>query len=140
MTNRQRLALLIPAYNAADHLPRLFQSVDRQTEPFDEVWVYDDCSTDDTAAIAEGYGARVVRGDVNRGCTHGKSILVERTNCEWVHFHDADDLLLPNFVTCAHRWLSREGARYYRVRLRRAVGKRRRPYQCIITRRCFAGG
>jgi glycosyltransferase involved in cell wall biosynthesis len=109
MINRQRLALLIPAYNAADYLPRLFQSVQSQTEPFDEVWVYDDCSTDKTLTIAEGHGAHVVRGDINRGCTHGKSVLVKRTNCEWVHFHDADDLLLPNFVACARRWLDHEG-------------------------------
>ena len=26
----------------------------------------------------------------------------------WVHFHDADDLLLPHFVTCAHRWLNQD--------------------------------
>jgi hypothetical protein len=38
----------------------------------------------------------------------GKSILVERTECEWVHFHDADDLLLPNFIATAHRWMFQE--------------------------------
>ena len=108
MISRPRLALLIPAYNASGYLPRLLESALRQTEPFDEVWVYDDCSTDETVTIAEYYGARVIRGDINRGCTHGKSVLVERTNCEWVHFHDADDLLLPNFVACAHRWLDRK--------------------------------
>jgi glycosyltransferase involved in cell wall biosynthesis len=109
MTSRPRLALLIPAYNAAGFLPRLLESAQRQAEPFDEVWVYDDCSTDETAAVAESYGARVVCGDVNRGCSHGKSVLVERTSCEWVHFHDADDLLLPNFIACAHRWLGDDG-------------------------------
>lgn len=105
MNGRPRLALLIPAYNAAGFLPRLFQSVAKQSEPFDEVWVYDDCSTDDTAAVAERLGARVVRGDVNRGCSHGKNTLASHTSCEWVHFHDADDELLPNFVELARRWM-----------------------------------
>jgi hypothetical protein len=100
--------MLIPAYNAAAHLPRLLESAARQTEPFDEIWVYDDCSQDDTTAVAERYGAHVVRGDVNRGCTYGKSVLVERTRCEWVHFHDSDDLLLPNFVASARDWMSQE--------------------------------
>jgi len=109
MTSRPRLALLIPAYNAAEYLPRLLESAEHQAERFDEVWVYDDCSTDDTVAVAERCGARVVHGDINRGCTYGKSVLVERTSCEWVHFHDADDLLLPNFIACAHRWLGLEG-------------------------------
>ena len=61
------LALLIPAWNAAAWLPRLLASAAAQTEPFDEIWVYDDASSDDTAAIAERLGARVVRGDVNAG-------------------------------------------------------------------------
>jgi glycosyltransferase involved in cell wall biosynthesis len=102
------LALLIPAYNAASYLPRLLESAVRQCRPFDEIWVYDDCSTDNTAEVAERHGVRVIRGDVNRGCTHGKSVLVERTKCEWVHFHDADDLLLPEFMATALSWMSRD--------------------------------
>jgi glycosyltransferase involved in cell wall biosynthesis len=104
------LALLIPAYNAEAYLPRLLDSAAHQTEPFDEIWVYDDCSADDTAAVAEQYGVRVVRGQVNRGCTYGKSVLVERTECDWVHFHDADDVLLTNFVELARRWMTRDDA------------------------------
>ena len=45
------------------------QIFDRQTKRFDEIWVYDDCSRDNTSEIAERYGARVVRGAVNRGCS-----------------------------------------------------------------------
>lgn len=105
MTSRPRLAMLIPAYNAAEYLPRLLDSAARQTEPLDEIWVYDDCSTDVTAAIAERYGAYVVRGEVNRGCSHGKNVLAKLTTAEWIHFHDADDELLPNFVALTRRWI-----------------------------------
>ena len=105
MSFRPGLALLIPAYNAAAHLPRLLDSAARQTEPFDETWVYDDASTDDTAAIAERYGARLLRGEVNRGCSHGKNRLAAETACGWIHFHDADDELLPNFVERARPWM-----------------------------------
>ena len=76
--------MLIPAYNAAAYLPRLLESAARQTERFDEIWVYDDCSKDETAEIAESYGARVVRGAVNRGCSHGKNALASLTNCRLV--------------------------------------------------------
>src|SRR5579863_1493510 len=106
MTQRPKLAMLIPAYNAAEYLPRLLDSAMRQTQPFDEIWVYDDCSTDNTAAVAERYGARVVRGDVNRGCSHGKNRLAAETTCDWIHFHDADDELMPNFVERAQVWIS----------------------------------
>ncbi len=105
MSQKPTLALLIPAYNASAYLPRLLDSAARQTQPFDEIWVYDDCSTDDTAEVAKRLGANVVRGDVNRGCSHGKNVLAAATSAEWIHFHDADDELYPNFVTLARRWM-----------------------------------
>ena len=110
MSQSPTLALLIPAYNASAYLPRLLDSAARQTRPFDEIWVYDDCSTDDTADVAKKLGANVVRGGVNRGCSHGKSVLIECTSCDWVHFHDADDLLMPNFVERAHQWMIEKNA------------------------------
>jgi glycosyltransferase involved in cell wall biosynthesis len=102
------ISLCIPAYNASAYLPRLLRSALAQEIPFNEIWVYDDCSEDDTGDIALKYGAQVVRGDVNRGCSHGKNILAQHTKCEWIHFHDADDELYPNFVSIAHKWISLE--------------------------------
>jgi glycosyltransferase involved in cell wall biosynthesis len=105
---RPTLSLLIPAYNAAGFLPRLLASAHAQTVPFDEIWVYDDCSTDDTAAVAEAHGAKVLRGAVNVGCSAGKQALSLHVETDWVHFHDADDELLPNFTTLARRWIERD--------------------------------
>ncbi len=102
----QTLALLIPAYNAASFLPRLLRSAHAQHEPFDMIWIYDDCSTDDTVAVAEGMGARVLHGDINRGCSVGKDTLARHVQADWLHFHDADDELLPNFVSLARKWIS----------------------------------
>jgi glycosyltransferase involved in cell wall biosynthesis len=102
------LALCIPAYNAASYLPRLLKSAQAQTVLFDEIWVYDDCSTDNTSQIAKEFGAKVVLGAVNLGCSHGKNILADHTSCDWIHFHDADDELYPNFVATAHKWMSLE--------------------------------
>lgn len=103
-----RLALCIPAYNASAYLPRLLKSAAAQTVLFDEIFVYDDCSSDDTAAVAEAHGATVVRGEVNVGCSAGKNRLAEVTTCEWIHFHDADDELYPNFVETARRWMTQD--------------------------------
>ncbi|MEB3214304.1 MAG: glycosyltransferase family A protein [Leptolyngbyaceae bacterium] len=102
-----RLALCIPAYNAADHLPRLLISAQQQTIQFDEIWVYDDASTDDTSQVADCYGARVLRGSINLGCSSAKNALLNKVSSEWIHFHDADDELLPNFTTLAHRWIAK---------------------------------
>jgi glycosyltransferase involved in cell wall biosynthesis len=99
------IALLIPAYNAATYLPRLLKSAADQTKPFDEIWVYDDCSTDETGDVAKTFGACVVRGEVNRGCSYGKNILAHRSTADWLHFHDADDELHTNFVALAKGWM-----------------------------------
>ena len=101
-----RLALIVPARNAESVIGRLLDSVAAQTVPFDEVIVYDDASTDWTAEIARSRGARVVRSDVNTGPSVGKNRLASETTCDWVHFHDADDALHPEFVARARTWMN----------------------------------
>ena len=102
------LALCIPAYDESDRLPRLLESARGQTIPFDSILVYDDCSTDDTAEVARSYGAEVISGDVNQGCTIGRKRLAEYASADWLHFHDADDVLKPNFVEQAQTWMQKD--------------------------------
>ncbi len=106
MTSNKTIALCIPAYNAAAYLPRLLRSAAAQKIPFDEILVYNDCSTDNTAEVAKAHGARVISGDRNVGCSAGKNTLLRESSSEWIHYHDADDELLPNFTTLAHKWLA----------------------------------
>lgn len=101
------IALCIPAYNAESYLPRLLRSAAAQTTPFDEILVYDDCSSDNTSAIAEQFGVQLVRGETNLGCSYGKNVLAGQTACEWIHFHDADDELYPSFVSVAQQWMAK---------------------------------
>jgi glycosyltransferase involved in cell wall biosynthesis len=96
--SEQKFSLLVPCYNAARFLPRLMESVRAQTRPFDEIVCYDDASTDDTAAVAHSLGASVIRGETNAGPAHARNQLWRAAGNDWVHFHDADDLLDPRFV------------------------------------------
>lgn len=105
---KKKLALAIPAYNSAWCLPRLLESAKKQLIPFDEILVYNDCSTDNTAIVASSYEVNLVNGLINMGCSFGKNKLLEITKCDWIHFHDADDELLPNFTTLAHQWMEKE--------------------------------
>ena len=107
-----KIALCIPAYNAEQYLPRLLVSACKQIVPFNEILVYDDCCTDKTAEIAKKYNARVITGTVNKGCAYGKNQLAEIARSEWLHFHDADDDLLPDFTQLVTSWIIGEGNSY----------------------------
>jgi glycosyltransferase involved in cell wall biosynthesis len=102
------IALCIPAYNAEHVLPALLSSAKKQALPFAEILVYNDCSTDNTAAVAMAYGAKVINGTLNKGCSFGKNELAKLATSRWLHFHDADDELLPNFSTVAKKWMESE--------------------------------
>lgn len=93
-----RFALLIPCKNGAPYLPRLFASIRAQTRPFDEIWLFDDGSTDDSADVAASLGARVIRSVHSLGPSAARNRLSESTNCDWLHFHDADDTLAPEYL------------------------------------------
>jgi glycosyltransferase involved in cell wall biosynthesis len=58
------VSVIVPAFNSALTLPQCLQSLQSQDYPPDqyEIIVADNGSTDDTAAIAEGFQARVLRG------------------------------------------------------------------------------
>lgn len=101
MSARPSLAIAIPAWNATRFLPELFDCLRAQTEPFDQIVVCDDASSDDTAARAAELGATVVRHLDNRGCSAAKNSALAAVHCDWVHFHDVDDLLDPGFAAQA---------------------------------------
>ena len=92
------ISLLIPCYNAARFLPRLMEGVRAQTVPFAAIFCYDDGSTDDTVAVARRLGLEIITGNPNRGVAHARNQLVARATTEWIHFHDADDRIAPDFV------------------------------------------
>jgi len=95
------ISLVIPAYNEAALLPRLLASVAVARERFCtgpegvEVIVADNCSTDDTAAIAVAAGCRVARAEVRRiaaARNAGAAIARGRLLC----FVDADSQIHPD--------------------------------------------
>lgn len=107
MTDYPTIALCIPAFNAAAFIEDLLKSAYAQEFAFSEILVYNDCSTDNTVKIAEKNGATIFSGVQNMGCSYGKNFLAKHAKSEWLHFHDADDILLPNFTKVA---ISRIGA------------------------------
>lgn len=95
--NAPRIAILIPCFNAAPYLPALVENIQAQSVPFDEVICYDDGSTDDTVSVAQRLGLRIINGDGPSGPGLARNRLLRLTDCEWIHFHDADDVMAATY-------------------------------------------
>jgi glycosyltransferase involved in cell wall biosynthesis len=98
------VTLLVPCYNAARFLPRLMEAVRALRPPFAGVLAYDDGSTDDTVAVARSLGLEIITGNPNRGVAHARNQLAAAAPTAWFHFHDADDLIAPDFLLKLGPW------------------------------------
>jgi len=89
-----KISVVIPAYNAAVFLPRCLESVFAQTLKPDEVIVVDDGSTDNSAALAAGLGAKVISRR-NGGLSAARNTGIQNASSEWIALLDADDMWVP---------------------------------------------
>jgi glycosyltransferase involved in cell wall biosynthesis len=91
---KSTVSLLIPVYNAAKFLPELLRhATTMQTLAFNDVILYDDASTDDSAVIIESFPVRLIKGTERKGPAFGRNALLAASQTSHVHFHDADDPL-----------------------------------------------
>ena len=93
MNEEQKISVVINTYNARQYLAKVLESV----KDFDEVVVCDMESTDDTVAIAEQYGCKVVtfpKGDYNF-CEPARNFAIQSAAYKWVLVVDADELVTP---------------------------------------------
>ena len=88
-----RISVVINTYNARQHLAKVLESV----KDFDEVVVCDMESTDDTVAIAEQYGCKVVtfpKGN-HTCCEPARTFAIQSASNPWVLVVDADEIVTP---------------------------------------------
>jgi glycosyltransferase involved in cell wall biosynthesis len=102
------ISVIIATYNCAPYLRESLDSVFGQTWQDMEVLVVDDGSTDDTSAVLSGYGGRLtVIETPHAGYAAARNAGLARARGEWVAFHDADDVLLPDRLAFQHAFLGR---------------------------------
>lgn len=94
----RKVSLLVPLFNSSRYLDQLKRDIDHQTKPFDEVLMHDDGSTDDTIQKATELGFRVIRGGPKKRQSHARNRLLAAASSNFVHFHDHDDPIHPQFV------------------------------------------
>ena len=102
------VTVVIPAYNRPTMVKRaVLSALAQRPRPPAEVIVVDDCSSDNTAAVASAAGATVIRHDANRGGAAARNTAIRAAGQDWIAFLDSDDELLPNHL--AALWPHRDG-------------------------------
>lgn len=92
-----KVSVVIPVFNAASYLPACLESVLGQSFRDFELVVFNDGSTDGSAAVCDSFAAadprvKVVHSE-NVGVGMARAEGVRRSTGEWVMFVDADDEL-----------------------------------------------
>ena len=95
-THRPLFSLIIPAYNARDTLPACLKAVHASDFQDWELIVVDDGSTDGSAELAAGFGARVVETGGRAGPAHARNLGAAAANGRYLFFLDADCQLHPD--------------------------------------------
>ncbi len=111
-TRRAPISVLIPAKNEAENLRRCLPALSWA----DEVFVVDSGSTDDTAAVAESFGAKVVPFRFNGVYPKKKNWALDHLPFanEWVLIVDADEVVPPELAEeIARRTASGEADGFY---------------------------
>lgn len=109
-----RVSIVLPCYNAAEHLPETLASLSAQTLHDFECIAIDDGSSDATRAVLEAHAAQdprfVVLSRENRGliATLNQGIALARG--EWLARMDADDIAHPTRLEKQLAHLARSGA------------------------------
>ncbi|MCF1711087.1 glycosyltransferase family 2 protein [Tabrizicola sp. J26] len=101
MTERPQVSVVIAAWNAAPFLARAVESaLAGQGVGAVEVLIVDDCSTDNTVAVAEGLArvhpqVRVLRNARNSGPARSRNAGIAAAQGAWIAVLDADDAFAP---------------------------------------------
>ena len=97
---KDRISVVVPAYNLAQWLPRCLDSILNQTHGNLEVIVVDDGSRDDTHRVALEYARKDSRvkaiSKENGGVTSARLRGVQEATGKWIGFVDGDDVLEPD--------------------------------------------
>ncbi|MHC4551956.1 MAG: glycosyltransferase family 2 protein [Planctomycetota bacterium] len=102
-----KVSIIIPIYNAADHIGRCLDSVMLQTYPDIECILVDDCSTDNTievieAKLAEYSGPiefKMLRREINGSSAATRNTGVSAATGTYLYFIDSDDLITSDAIS-----------------------------------------
>lgn len=99
------VSVIIPAYNSSMFISHAVNSVVNQSYTNWEIIIIDDCSTDDTADIINGFvksDERIfsISNECNLGVSKSRNLGIERSTGDFIAFLDADDVWHKDKLKC----------------------------------------
>ena len=96
--------ILMPVYNCSDYLAEAIESVLNQTHPIEKIIILDDCSTDNTLAIAQKYQQldtriQLLTSTSNMGLVYQLNRGLKESKATYIARMDGDDISSPNRLT-----------------------------------------
>lgn len=97
-----RVSVIVPVHDGAKYLGEALESILAQTLPAAEIWVVDDGSRDDSAAVAARFAGRGVRcvSQPPGGAASARNHGVALAGGDVLAFLDADDLWTTDKLAC----------------------------------------
>lgn len=97
MTNTPLVSVIMNCFNGEKFLRGAIDSVYNQTYENWEIIFWDNCSNDNSKAIASSYGSKikVYSSEMNTTLGKARSSAIKKANGEWIAFLDVDDIWLP---------------------------------------------
>lgn len=93
-----QVAAVIPNWNGAARLKKLFEHLAVQTHPIGRLIVVDNGSTDDSAGVAAREGATVIELGANTGFSHAVNCGIQAADAEWILILNNDVLPEPDWL------------------------------------------
>lgn len=103
-----KVSAIIPTYNRATTILRAVHSALRELEPWDELLIVDDGSTDGTEAIIASIADSRIRyiRQTNRGAGAARNRGAAEATCDLVAYLDSDDEWLPGKIQFQRRFMA----------------------------------
>ena len=114
---KPKVSIVTPAYNAADSIREVYESIKNQTFKDWEWLVVDDCSKDDTFKIlgdiaAKDHRVRIFQNPKNSRAAVSRNFATQMATGKFIAFLDADDMWKPKKLEHQIKFMEKYGYEY----------------------------
>ena len=108
------VSIITPSYNSADFIADTIEAILKQTYPYWELLITDDCSTDNSVEIIEEYvrkdsRIKLQKLQVNSGAGVCRNKSIEAAKGRYIAFCDSDDVWMPQKLEKQLAFMEKKG-------------------------------